>query len=167
MPRSGTEGTAGDVREGHDTSHGRPTNARTVAISRLVGACSSFELHAHSRLTQVYKDVSRALRHLHAMGIAHLDVKPENIYLGRRGQDGADGARECYKLGDFGMATRVPLVPGVPLKDGDARYMSPEQFREGLAHPDRADMWALGASLLEVHTGRALPKTGPEYHRLR
>jgi serine/threonine protein kinase len=41
--------------------------------------------------------MASALAHLHARGIVHLDVKPDNIF-----RSGADAA---YKLGDFGLAT--------------------------------------------------------------
>lgn len=37
-----------------------------------------------------------ALQHLHARAIAHLDVKPDNIYTTPAG---------AFKLGDFGLAT--------------------------------------------------------------
>ncbi len=37
-----------------------------------------------------------ALQHLHARAIAHLDVKPDNIYTTPAG---------VFKLGDFGLAT--------------------------------------------------------------
>lgn len=39
--------------------------------------------------------VAAALKHMHERNILHLDVKPDNIYIGRDGQ---------YKLGDFGLA---------------------------------------------------------------
>ena len=42
--------------------------------------------------------MAEALQHLHDRGIAHMDVKPDNIYA-----DTAGSGR--FKLGDFGLAT--------------------------------------------------------------
>jgi serine/threonine protein kinase len=54
--------------------------------------------------------MASALAHIHAKGVVHLDVKPDNIY------SGTDGA---YRLGDFGMAT---LKHGHwHVEEGDAR----------------------------------------------
>ena len=42
--------------------------------------------------------MASALQHLHSKGIAHMDVKPDNIYSTEDGQ---------FKLGDFGLATSL------------------------------------------------------------
>lgn len=57
--------------------------------------------------------MAEALQHLHARGIAHLDVKPDNIYTTR------DGA---YKLGDFGLACpRGGVTHTLSPEEGDSR----------------------------------------------
>lgn len=53
------------------------------------------------------------MQHLHARGIVHMDVKPDNIYTTE--QAGA------YKLGDFGLATCRSSRPDVGLQEGDSR----------------------------------------------
>ena len=45
----------------------------------------------------MHVQVASALQHIHARGMAHLDVKPDNIYT--------DAHSEMIKLGDFGLAT--------------------------------------------------------------
>lgn len=74
---------------------------------------------------------------VHAQGIAHHDIKPQNILFGH------DGA---IKLGDFGVANRC---------GGTIVYMAPEQLvGEKGAHLDtRCDIYALGLTLLEALTG--------------
>ena len=101
--------------------------------------------------------MASALGAAHAKGIFHRDVKPENIYLVKRGdadfvkvvdfgiskavKPGGDEGGEGYRL------THTGLLLGTPL------YMSPEQARgeEDLDH--RVDIWALGVLLYECLTG--------------
>ena len=89
------------------------------------------------------------LEALHRRGLLHRDLKPSNIFLTPHG----------VKLLDFGLArpvaaaldeTRLTL-PGVVL--GTPRYMAPEQIR-GLPVDGRADLFAMGAVLFEMLSGR-------------
>lgn len=54
-----------------------------------------------------------ALQHVHSRGIAHLDVKPANVLLA------ADGT---VRLGDFGIAARVPASR----RGGTPMFAAPE-----------------------------------------
>jgi serine/threonine-protein kinase len=109
------------------------------------------------RSLRIARQVASALGAAHRKGIFHRDVKPENVYLVRRGdadfvkvvdfgiskavKQGGDDAAESYRL------THTGLLLGTPL------YMSPEQARgeEDLDH--RVDIWALGVMLYECLTG--------------
>ena len=58
--------------------------------------------------------VARALQHIHAKGVAHGDVKPDNIFTA------GDGS---YKLGDFGLARPLsPCREALHLGEGDSRW---------------------------------------------
>jgi class 3 adenylate cyclase len=91
-------------------------------------------------------EVARALEHAHGFGIIHRDVKPSNVWLT------ADGTA---KLGDFGLAVardRSRLtIEGMMV--GTVAYMPPEQAL-GRAPEARTDLYALGAMLYEMVTGR-------------
>jgi serine/threonine-protein kinase len=110
------------------------------------------------RSLRIARQVASALGAAHAKGIFHRDVKPENVYLVRRGeadfvkvvdfgiskavkQGGPEEGAEAYRL------THTGLLLGTPL------YMSPEQARgdEDLDH--RVDIWALGVMMYECLTG--------------
>ncbi len=87
---------------------------------------------------------------VHAAGIIHRDLKPSNCYVITR----ADGTA-CLKLLDFGISkfrgtavTRTAAIMGSP------GYMSPEQMASTKDVDERADIFALGATLYEMLTGR-------------
>lgn len=97
--------------------------------------------------------IARALQYIHERGIAHLDVKPENIYA----------KNGIYKLGDFGCATL--LDNSLPIEEGDARYMPQEILNEKYDHLDKVDIFSLGVSVYELLRGTSLPEAGHQLLR--
>ncbi|XP_065861302.1 wee1-like protein kinase isoform X2 [Euphorbia lathyris] len=92
---------------------------------------------------------------IHERGIAHLDVKPDNIYV----------KNGVHKLGDFGCATL--LNQSLPIEEGDARYMPQEILNEIYDHLDKVDIFSLGASIYELIRGSPLPQSGSQFFNLR
>ncbi|KAG6429181.1 hypothetical protein SASPL_107225 [Salvia splendens] len=99
--------------------------------------------------------IAKALQFIHSRGIAHLDVKPDNIYV----KEGV------YKLGDFGCATTIDK--SLPVEEGDARYMPQEILNEDYDNLDKVDIFSLGASIYEIVKGSPLPESGPHFLHLR
>ena len=106
---------------------------------------------AIEEVLRIGTDVARGLVAAHATGSVHRDLKPENIFLTRQGPT---------KILDFGIAKSgiddaarggLSTLTGIVL--GTAGYLAPEQIRGGDVDR-RADLFALGAILFEMITGR-------------
>jgi serine/threonine-protein kinase len=104
------------------------------------------------------RQVLSALEYAHARGVIHRDIKPSNIVITPHGE---------AKLLDFGLAFNTTDAsstrPGHVL--GTLHYMSPEQVR-GERVDARADLYATGAMLYEILTGRT-PYSGTDYEIMR
>lgn len=106
------------------------------------------------------RDVGRALADLHEAGVAHGDVKPDNILVAG---DGSDETPWQARLCDLGLATT-----GEQWLGATPAYLPPE-FHNPKLGPSQAktrDLWALGVTLREAlllqgqtppSDGRALP----------
>src|SRR5213594_403189 len=95
------------------------------------------------------KQIAEALEAAHDKGITHRDLKPSNVMITREG---------VVKVLDFGLAAQSrdgeavsSTRPGMIM--GTAAYMSPEQAR-GESADRRADIWAFGAVMYEMLTGK-------------
>ncbi|HMF43536.1 MAG TPA: protein kinase [Polyangia bacterium] len=98
-------------------------------------------------LSERLKDAADAIAGLaaiHAAGIVHRDVKPDNML---RADDGR------LVLSDFGLATDLPDNTMVSVFVGTPHYMAPE-VREGDPATARSDVWSLGVVLHEVFFGK-------------
>ena len=113
------------------------------------------------------KQIAEALEAAHEQGIIHRDLKPANIKVRADGivkvlDFGLAKLADASGAGSFGRDTvsRSPTLSpgamtGVGVILGTAAYMAPEQAR-GQAVDKRADIWAFGAVLYEMVTGRRL-----------
>ena len=111
----------------------------------------------------IAKQIAEALEAAHEQGIIHRDLKPANVKVRPDG---------TVKVLDFGLAKALEPTSGTPIDAtasptitspammtgvgtllGTAAYMSPEQAR-GKAVDRRSDIWAFGAVLYEMLSGK-------------
>ena len=108
--------------------------------------------------------MARALKHVHDKGFVHLDIKPSNFFVAKDRK---------VKLGDFGLAIDLTTLDTMIDDDqcGDSTYMAPEllQHSQSLKQKisKKADIFSLGAALLEIASSMNLPQNGLLWQKLR
>jgi serine/threonine-protein kinase len=127
-----------ELLKGEDLAH-RLSRKRVMPLPR------AFDIAAQT---------AGALSAVHAAGMIHRDLKPDNIFLIDRG-----GSPDFVKVLDFGVAKLTDGERGVPTHVtaagqiiGTPEYMSPEQAG-GMTVDHRTDIYALGVILYEMVTG--------------
>jgi serine/threonine protein kinase len=101
------------------------------------------------------------LEAVHALGVVHRDMKPDNVYLVQR-----NGCMPIVKLLDFGMCRQSTSELDEPLDDrtltragtvvGTPEYMAPEQAAGKRAFDARIDVYAVGLLLYEALSGQRM-----------
>ena len=138
-----------------------------IAMEFLEGRSLRDLLHregplAPARAVAICEQVCASRADAHARGIVHRDLKPDNVMLVQVGRH-----TDVVRVLDFGIAklredqgdiTAMPMTRAGDLL-GTPQYMAPEQIR-GETVDARTDVYAMGAMLYEMVTGR-LPFEGP------
>jgi tetratricopeptide (TPR) repeat protein/predicted Ser/Thr protein kinase len=118
------------------------------SIIRMMGPMSA------GKVVLIARQISEGLAEAHRLGVYHRDLKPQNVMIDREGN---------VRIMDFGIArsAKVKGMTGAGVVVGTPEYMAPEQF-EGKEADARSDIYALGAILYEMTTGR-LPFEGETF----
>ncbi len=110
---------------------------------------SKGKVFSESEALEIIIQLANALEHAHAVGMIHRDVKPKNIMINTEG---------IVKLADMGLARETDDIKAAKSEKGKAfgtpYYIAPEQIRGEIDIDGRADIYALGATLFHMVTGR-------------
>jgi serine/threonine-protein kinase OSR1/STK39 len=101
-------------------------------------------------IATILAEVLKALAYFHEHRRLHRDVKPGNILVNERGE---------VKIADFGIAASL-LEQGQRKRArytviGTPCYMAPEVLSGNHGYTEKADIWSLGISAIELSTGSA------------
>lgn len=130
-----------------------------MAMELLEGETLASNLRRHGKLSlrrtaQILKPVCEAISEAHASKIIHRDIKPDNIFLHKAGN------QEVVKIVDFGIAKLMAETVGNEMcltasgcLVGTPAYMAPERLK-GEAYDGQSDVYSLGIILFEMLTGQ-------------
>ena len=106
------------------------------------------------QVAEIFRQLCRAVQELHEMGIAHLDLKLENVLV-------ADDDK--FKLCDFGSAAKFVINKKkvVKRKLGTPKYTAPELVMGNSFMAPKADVWSLGI-ILHIFLTRTFPEHEPD-----
>lgn len=98
----------------------------------------------------VFHEIGQALKNLHALNIAHRDLKIHNVIMGAKGE---------VKLIDFGYAIKCALGELTNTFCGTPTYMPPEVISRQPYDGTKSDIWSFGICLYRTICGK-FPFTG-------
>ncbi len=130
-----------------------------IAMEYLEGPSLRDRLAAVGRLDYaaargIASDICGALSHIHAAGLVHRDIKPDNVILSTGGT----------KIIDFGVSERIRRREGLlammrlSFDPGDLGYSAPELF--GGVADQRTDVFAVGSLIYRMVGGSTLDTVG-------
>lgn len=92
--------------------------------------------------------ITRGVRHAHRRGVAHLDIKPENVLFTT-----IEDAWAVAKVADWGLSKHL-LHHSNSMEGVSPQYAAPEQFDESYGETNLStDIYQLGATLYRLFTG--------------
>ncbi len=135
---------------------GQTAEGEPFLVMELVeGPSLARRLDEHGRmgaveLAQLGKGIAEGLAAIHRQGIAHRDIKPDNILIDPMGQAKISdlGLARLVDEGEAGGLTKTGIVVGTPA------YISPEAIRDSSTAGPPSDIYSLGVTFYHLLAGR-------------
>jgi serine/threonine-protein kinase len=139
-----------EIRCAEQTSHGVPYLVMEYLDGESLRTAVDRRSLPATAIAAIAAQIARAVAALHAAGVVHCDIKPDNVFV--LFEAGPDGLPRV-KVIDYGVAR---AVGDPPLADsaiaGTPAFMAPEQWY-GTPAP-ASDVYALGCLIYELITGK-------------
>jgi len=145
--------------------HGRTSDGRLFVVNEYVQGRSLRQLTEAGRtfgwiaVREISLQLLEALSEAHWAGVVHWDLKPDVIFF----EDAPGGEPPNLRVLGFGLPPR-----GAVGRDSvqPSPYAAPQRFAGGVIE-ERSDLYALGACLFHLLTGRAPAEARPTPHEAR
>ncbi|XP_077567503.1 wee1-like protein kinase [Stigmatopora nigra] len=159
------------AEEGHMLIQNEYCNGGTLwdVVAKNIRCRARFsELELKDLLLQV----ARGLKYIHSMALVHMDIKPSNIFISRKSVSSCDEGDDedllntsvVYKIGDLGHVTQAN---NHQVEEGDSRYLANEVLQEDCSNLVKADIFALGLTVVSAAGAAPLPTNGFDWHEIR
>ena len=126
-----------DFFEENETMYMILENCEFGGLNQLISTKPEF---VRQNCVRYSVEIVDALLNCHTLGVAHLDIKPHNIFVNKYNKT---------KLSDFGFSKMVKHGDKIDKKIGSRLFMAPE-IGSGPYDPYKADIYSLGVTLLFI-----------------
>ena len=115
-----------------------------ISGGNLLSAINKMSKFSEIMAKNIFKQLIETIKYLHSMGIAHRDIKPDNILI---------ELDNTIKLCDFGVSKEVKEGQLLTDSCGTPAFVAPEILKDSPYNPYMTDIWSSGVVLYAMVTG--------------